>query len=217
MSFSIVGSSLNSSTKAKVLQRQNFSKEPNGLETIIEAYVIKTENRDLIVPEKNTLHSAFSSSAKPYPRMVVESVTTEEQDGGITQMLVTFVGLTTSNGLPPAIVRLIPTPGAGIYGAPLIVEAEFITDISETEFIRGNIQGTSSINLGNVSFGTVNQMPPFINGTKMPSNPREPFKSSSQLAIVEYFGYCTQSHSCERRGLFLVARTTYQEVATRFG
>ena len=217
MSFSIVGSSLNSSTKAKVLQRQNFNKEPNGLETIIESYAISTENRDTIVPEKNTLHSAFSSSAKPYPRMVVESVTTEEQDGGITQMLVTFVGLTTSNGLPPAIVRLIPTPGAGIYGAPLIVEAEFITDISETEFIRGNIQGTSSINLGNVSFGTVNQMPPFINGTKMPSNPREPFKSSSQLAIVEYFGYCTQSHSCERRGLFLVARTTYQEVATRFG
>jgi hypothetical protein len=213
MAFSIIGSAINT----KVLQRQNFNKEPNGLETIIEAYAIQTANRDTIVPEKNTLHSAFSSSAKKYSRMIVESVTTEEQDGGITQMLVTFVGLTTSTGLPPAIVRLIPTPGAGIFGAPLIVEAEFITDVSETEFIRGNIQSTSSINLGNVSFGSVNQMPPFINGTKMPSNPREPFKSSSQLAIVEYFGYCTQSHSCERRGLFLVARTTYQEVATRFG
>jgi hypothetical protein len=213
MAFEIIGSSIDT----KVLQRQNFNKEPNGLETVIESYAIKTANRDAIVPEKDTLHSAFSSSANKYSRMVVESVTTEEQDGGITQMLVTFVGLTTSTGLPPAIVRLIPTPGAGIYGAPLIVEAEFITDVSETEFIRGNIQSTSSINLGNVSFGSVNQMPPFINGTKMPSNPREPFKSSSQLAIVEYFGYCTQSHSCERRGLFLVARTTYQEVATRFG
>jgi hypothetical protein len=213
MAFEILGSSIDT----KVLQRQNFNKEPNGLETVIESYAIKTSNRDSTVPEKGTLHSAFSSSTNKYSRMAVESVTTEEQDGGITQMLVTFVGLTTSNGLPPAIVRLIPTPGAGIYGAPLIVEAEFITDISETEFIRGNIQGTSSINLGSVSFGTVNQMPLFINGTKMPSNPREPFKSSSQLAIVEYFGYCTQSHSCERRGLFLVARTTYQEVATRFG
>jgi hypothetical protein len=213
MAFSVIGSAINT----KVLQRQNFSKEPNGLETLIESYAIQTANRDTIVPQKDTLHSAFSSSAKPYPRMVVESVTTEEQDGGITQMLVTFVGLTTSTGLPPAIVRLIPTPGVGIYGAPLIIEAEFITDVSETDFIRGNIQGTSSINLGNVSFGSVNQMPPFINGTKMPSNPREPFKSSSRAAIVEYFGYCTQSHSCERRGLFLVARTTYQEVATRFG
>lgn len=149
--------------------------------------------------------------------MVVESVTTEEQDGGITQMLVTFVGLTTSTGLPPPIVRLIPTPGAGVYGAPLVIEAEFITDISETEFIRGNIQGTSSINLGNVSFGTVNQMPPFINGTKMPSNPREPFKSSTNVGIKEYFGYCTISHSCERRGLFLVARTTYGEASASFG
>ena len=213
MAFSIIGSSIDT----KVLQRQNFSKEPNGLETVIESYAIKTSNRDTLVPEKDTLHSAFSSSAKKYSRMVVESVTTEEQDGGITQMLVTFVGLTASTGLPPAIVRLIPTPGAGIYGAPLVIEAEFITDVSETEFIRGNIQGTSSINLGNVSFGSVNQMPPFINGTKMPSNPREPFKSSSRVSIAQYFGYCTQSHSCERRGLFLIARTIYAEAQAVFG
>jgi hypothetical protein len=212
MAFSIIGSSIDT----KVLQRQNFNKEPNGLETIVETYAIKTSNRDTIVPNKDTLHSAFSSSTKTYSRMVVESVTTEEQDGGITQMLVTFVGLTSLTGLPPAIVRLIPTPGQGIYGAPLIIEAEFVTDITETEFIRGNIQGTSSINLGNVSFGSVNQMPTFINGTKMPSNPREPFKSSTRAAISEYFGYCTQSHSCERRGLFLVARTTYAEAAGSF-
>jgi hypothetical protein len=212
MAFSVIGSAINT----KVLQRQNFSKEPNGLETLIESYAIKTENRDTVVPEKDTLHSAFSSSAKKYSRMIVESVTTEEQDGGITQMLVTFVGLTTSTGLPPAIVRLIPTPGAGIYGAPLVIEAEFITDISETEFIRGNIQATSQIKLGNVSFGQVTQMPPFINGTKMPSNPREPFKSNTRVGLGEYFGYCTTSHSCERRGLFLVARTTYQEASSSF-
>jgi hypothetical protein len=212
MAFSVIGSAINT----KVLQRQNFSKEPNGLETLIESYAIKTENRDTIVPQKDTLHSAFSSSAKKYSRMIVESVTTEEQDGGITQMLVTFVGLTTSTGLPPAIVRLIPTPGAGIYGAPLVIEAEFVTDISETEFIKGNIQGTSQIKLGNVSFGQVTQMPPFINGTKMPSNPREPFKSDTRVSIGEYFGYCTISHSCERRGLFLIARTTYQENSAVF-
>ena len=72
MSFSIVGSSLNSSTTAKVLQRQNLNKEPNGLETIVESYAISTANRDTIVPEKDTLHSAFSSSAKKYSRMVVD-------------------------------------------------------------------------------------------------------------------------------------------------
>jgi hypothetical protein len=212
MASVIIGSAINT----KVLQRQNFSKEPNGLETIIESYAIATANRDTIIPEKNTLHSAFSSSTKKYSRMAVESVTTEEQDGGITQMLVTFVGLTTSTGLPPPIVRLIPTEGAGVYGPPLVIEAEFVTDVDESLFIKGNISETSSISLGNIGFGSVNQMPPFINGTKMPSNPREPFKSSTNFLINQYFGYCTQSHSCERRGLFLIARVVYAETQVTF-
>jgi len=207
MASLVIGSAIGS----KVLQRQNFNKEPNGLETIVEAYAIQTANRDTVVPEKNTLHSVFSSSAKPYPRMVVESVTTEEQDGGITQMLVTYVGLTTLTGLPPAIVRLIPTAGAGIYGPPLTIEAEFVTDISETMFIKGNIDATADIKLGNISFGTVNQMPPSINGTSMPANPRQPGKVQSPFFFGDYFGYCVESYSCERRGLFLIARTTYIE------
>ena len=214
MASLVIGSAIGS----KVLQRQNLNKEPNGLETIIEAYAIQTANRDTVIPQKDTLHSAFSSSTKKYSRMVVESVTTEEQDGGITQMLVTFVGLTSSTGLPPAIVRLIPTPDAGIFGPPLIVEAEFITDINESQFIKGNINATAEIKLGNISFGQVNQMPPFINGTKMPENPIAPYtgQQQGQAAILNYFGYCTDSHSCERRGLFLVARTTYKEVQANF-
>jgi len=212
MASLVIGSAISS----KVLQRQNFNKEPNGLETIVEAYAIQTANRDTVVPEKNTLHSAFSSSAKKYSRMVVESVTTEEQDGGITQMLVTFVGLTSLTGLPPAIVRLIPTEGAGIYGPPLTIEAEFVTDVSESVFIKGNINATAEIKLGNISFGQVNQMPAFINGTKMPDNPREPFNSSNRASITQYFGYCTQTYSCERRGLFLIARASYAEVQVGF-
>jgi len=217
MASVIIGSSIGATITSKVLQRQNFNKEPNGLETIIEAYAIHTANRDTVVPEKNTLHSAFSSSTKKYSRMVVESVTTEEQDGGITQMLVTFVGLTTASGLPPAIVRLIPTPDAGIFGPPLVIEAEFMTDINESQFIKGNISATAEIKLGNISFGQVNQMPAQINGTLMPSNPREPFTNKQQgLSLNNYFGYCTESYACERRGLFLVARTVYKEFELNF-
>jgi hypothetical protein len=210
----VIGSAISS----KVLQRQNFNKEPNGLETLIESYAIQTANRDTVVPQKDTLHSAFSSSAKKYSRMIVESVTTEEQNGGITQMLVTFVGLTSSTGLPPAIVRLIPTPGAGIFGSPLIIEAEFITDVSESQFIKGNISATAEIKLGNISFGQVNQMPAQINGTLMPSNPQQPYTNVQQgrFSIKNYFGYCTESHACERRGLFLVGRTTYKEFQADF-
>jgi len=218
MASLVIGSAIGS----KVLQRQNFNKEPNGLETIIEAYAIQTANRDTVVPEKNTLHSAFSSSTKKYSRMVVESVTTEEQDGGITQMLVTFVGLTTLTGLPPAIVRLIPTEGAGIYGPPLTIEAEFVTDVSESEFINGNI--IKNVNLAfspqlatNLGLNqNINKMPPFINGTKMPDNPREPYVRSGGFGLDQYLGYTTQSFSCDRRGLFLIARTTYIEAQTGF-
>jgi len=214
MATDIIGSAINT----KVLKRQNFSKEANGLETIIEAYAIKTSNRASIIPEKNTTHAAFSSASTKYSRMVVESVASEEEDGGITQLLVTFVGLTLSDGLPPAIVRLIPTPGAEIYGPPLVIEAEYITDVSETQFILGNTQATSTADLGNTDWaGVINQMPAFINGTRMPSQPRLAFKEElANVFISNYFGYCTFSHSCERRGLFLVARTVYAEKKTFF-
>jgi hypothetical protein len=212
MASLVIGSAIST----KVLQRQNFNKEPNGLETIIEAYAIKTANRETIVPEKNTLHSAFSSSSKKYSRMAVESVATEEQDGGITQMLVTFVGLTSSTGLPPPIVRLIPTAGEGVYGPPLVIEAEYVTDVSETEFMAGQLaqnNGLASLQL----FTETIKMPAFINGYEMPKDPKTPFFSAPNSGfrggvIAQYGGYCVLSMSCERRWLFLVARNTYHEV-----
>jgi len=210
MASLVIGSAIST----KVLQRQNFNKEPNGLETIIEAYAIQTANRDAVVPEKNTLHSSFSSSTKKYSRMAVESVATEEMDGGITQMLVTFVGLTTSTGLPPPIVRLIPTAGEGVYGPPLVIEAEYVTDVSETQFLAGQRAGNNGLEV--VGFwNPIIKMPLFINGTAMPRSPRPPFLQTPDTGprgiIAQYNGYCVLSKSCERRGLFLVARDTFHE------
>jgi len=207
MASVIIGSSIDS----KILQRQNFNKEPNGLETIIEAYAIKTANRDALVPERFTLHSAFSLSTKKYSRMAVESVATEEQDGGITQMLVTFVGLTTSSGLPPPIVRLIPTAGEGVYGPPLVIEAEYVTDVSETQFMAGQLSQNNGLQQAPLFSPTI-KMPESINGTAMPRDPRSAFFSSGGSVIAQYSGYCVLSKSCERRGLFLVARDTFHEV-----
>jgi hypothetical protein len=210
MATEIIGSAINT----KVLKRQNFNKEPNGLETLIEAYAIKTSNRVSVVPEKNTLHTAFSSASTKYSRMAVESVTTEEEDGGITSMLVTFVGLTSSTGLPPAIVRLIPTAGEGVYGPPLVIEAEYVTDVSETQFLSGQLgQNNGAAVLG--LFSPITKMPQFINGVKMPSDPVSTFNQNPNFGsgvIISYSGYCTLSMSAERRGIFLVARNTYHEV-----
>ena len=209
MATAIIGSAINT----KVLKRQNFNKEPNGLETLIEAYAIKTSNRASVVPAKDTNHTAFSSGSTTYPRMVVESVATEEEDGGITSMLVTFVGLTTSTGLPPPIIRLIPTAGEGVYGPPLIIEAEYITDISTTQFLIGQF-GT---NLGQAAtfFSRTTKMPETINGVAMPKDPRTAFYStptSGSGLIERYSGYCALSKSCDKRGLFLLARDTFHEV-----
>ena len=211
MASTIIGNAIGATSTSKVLQRQNFNKEPNGLETIIESYAIKTENRDTIVPERFTLHSAFSSSTKKYARMAVDSVATEEMDGGITQMLVTFVGLTTSSGLPPPIIRLIPSAGEGVYGPPLVIEAEYVTDVSETQFMSGQLSqnnGAQQIGL----FTTTIKMPAFINGVAMPKDPREAFFQAGTGLITQYSGYCVLSKSCEKRGLFLVARDTFHEV-----
>ncbi len=214
MASVIIGSAIGATSTSKALQRQNFNKEPNGLETIIEAYAIQTANRDAVVPEKNTLHSAFSSSTKKYSRMVVESVATEEQDGGITQMLVTYVGLTILTGLPPAIVRIIPASGEGVYGPPVVIEAEYVTDVSEPQFMTGQRAQNNAIQ-PLIRFNSVIKMPPFINGTAMPQDPRPAFFSSPSggVGFIEnYSGYCVLSKSCERRGLFLVARDTFHEV-----
>jgi hypothetical protein len=206
MASLIIGSAIDS----KVLQRQNFNKEPNGLETIIEAYAIKTANRDTVIPARFTLHSNFSSSSKKYIRMAVDSVATEEQDGGITQMLVTYVGLTTESGLPPPIVRLIPTAGEGVYGPPLIIEAEYVTDVSETNFLLGQVAQNNALERATVWQTTV-RMPEFINGYPMPKNLEAKF-SVGGAVIENYSGYCYLSKSCEKRGLFLVARDTFHEV-----
>jgi hypothetical protein len=213
MSAVLIGSPISG---AKVLQRQNYQKDLVGLETITENYIIRTADRVTLAPEKDTLHSAFSTATPKYSRMAVETITFDEMDGGLTTMSVVYVGLTTSTGLPPPIVRLIPTAGEGVYGPPLVIEAEYVTDVNETEFIAGQL----TVNSGLAKLGVFSQqikMPAVINGTTMPRDPRTAFFNAPKVgfgggAYIQYSGYCVLSMSCDRRGLFLIARNTYHEV-----
>jgi len=209
MSAVIVGSP---SSGSKVLRRADFSTERNGLETLNEIYTVRTEDRKTLQPSFGTLHSAYSTASTKFARMAVENFSFREQDGDLSEINVTYIGLTSSSGLPPALVRFIPTPGAGIYGPNMIIEAEFLTDKSETEFMQtgaGGLlrPGDNASNQGR--FGRF--MPSTINGTQMPSNPREPFQISGLLTRFNYFGYVQISLSCEKRGILLVARATYAE------
>ena len=125
-------------------------------------------------------------------------------------MQVTFVGLTTPSGLPPPIIRIIPTVGEGIYGPPIVIEAEYVTDVNETDFLQGQIAQNNALERVPVWKPTI-RMPEYINGFPMPKNLEAKFNVGGSI-IENYSGYCYLSKSCERRGLFLVARDSFHEV-----
>jgi len=218
MSAVIVGSP---SSGSKVLRRGDFATERNGLETLNEIYTIRTADRATLKPNFGDLHKDYSGASTKFSRMSVENFSFREQDGDLTEMNVTYVGLTTSAGFPLALVRLIPTPGAGIYGPQMIIEAEYLTDKTETQFIQDGCGG-QIINVG-VLGQTSNAflMPSVINGTSMPKNPREPFRRTTNAVDISYHGYLQASLASEKRGLFLVVRVVFQEgqsglIATSF-
>lgn len=213
--------SLVTSANAKILRRQEYNREPNGLESITETYTIQTANRITINPAKDVTNQAFSTASQKFPRMAVETTSFSELDGGISEMTVNYVGLTSSTGLPPAIVRILPVTGAGFFGPPINIEAEFVTDAQESELVIGKLSSTAPIIPK--GFGLKQRMPKFINGTRMPENPREPYNRAAtgssviggaviiRDALDVYEGYVIKDVDCVRRGQFLVARITFEE------
>lgn len=218
----IIGSPSPTATaaNAKVLRRQNYQRDINGLETISETYIFQTANRASLIPAKDTLHSAFSTATIKYARMAVETVSFSELDGDLTEMNVAYVGLTSASGLPPAIVRLVPTTGAGVYGPPIVIEVDFITSLSEGEVLKGNfVPGTTSSN----AYWTERRIgiPVSINGTQLPRNPRAPFINQSGQeggqgttflgGSAQYDGYVISDLQAEKRGLFLSVKIQFRE------
>jgi len=224
MSAVIVGSpsAVITAANAKVLRRQQYQKESNGLETLVETYIVQSQNLISIIPAKNTTHSAFSTATTKFPRMAVESISTSEQDGNLSELNVTYVGLASSSGLPAAIVRIIPVTGAGKFGLNINIEAEFLSDSSEPQLLAGTLSSISPT----IIAGRYNQrrMPRAINGTSLPPNPIEPYFRSNTAGFGvgssvfkttsvtdAYEGYCINDTQLTRRGQFLVVTMTFQE------
>jgi hypothetical protein len=214
MAASILGSL---TSGAKILRRSEYSREIVGLETLTETYTIRTADRQTILPLKDVTHSAFSTASTKFTRMAVETASVREQDGDISELSVTFVGLTSSTGLPQAQVKFIPTTGAQIYGAPLIVEINFVTDLTESQFASGQLSKDFPVQTV-FGPGVFISLPKNLNGTVMPSSPIEPFtKSVKDQGALYYFGYCLDSLDSVRRGSFLVARASFREKQDAFG
>lgn len=216
MSSVLIGAPL---SKAKVLNRQNLQRAFNGLETMVETYTIRSEDRDTIAPLKDTTHSSFSTASVPYARMAVETVNFEEENGSLTKMNVTYVGLTKSTGLPLAVLRTIPTTGAGIFGPPINIEVEFITDLPVTEILKGRFSSLTTAQTNNETrpqFRII-RMPDQINGLKLPSNPVQPFVQEgvglTSSTYYRYEGYIVNNIQAVQRGQFVVATITFSEYA----
>lgn len=218
MASVIVGSP---SLTGKILRRQNYNKELSGLETISETYLIRSESLLSLIPSKNTSHASFSTASTKFSRMVVETVSSNEQDGGITELSVQYAGLTSSSGLPPAVVRIIPATGAGIFGPPINIEAEFVSDLDTVAITRGQLSSFSQVNpsvINGEGLVSVYRMPFFINGTKMPDPPKQPYKQEGYGATssfsYRYEGYVMNSFQVTQRGIFTVANVTFKEYAS---
>ena len=89
----------------------------------------------------------------------------------------------------------------------MVIEAEFLTEKSETEFLDAGAGGLKN--------GSIIYIPESINGTKLPSNPRTPFRFESYAGYYAYFGYTQQSLACEKRGIMLVAKAVFAEEQAR--
>jgi len=217
MSAVIVGSP---GAGKKVLRRNEFSTQRNGLEFINEIYTIRTADRPTLQPAFDTLHKNYSESATKYARMAVENVGFKEMDGDLTEMTVSYVGLTSASGLPRALVSIIPQMDKGIYGPPCVISVEYISDKSVAVLSRRLPGG------GGASFSAFKPKVPIpteINGTALPRNPTDPFNTGnnptqvsaffgpSAYSVNNYFGLVMESLQVQERGIFSVVVEQYAE------
>lgn len=190
MPASYIGLPALTGTNAKVLLGSEYQREMTGLEIITESYTVRSENRISIQPDRNTLHSSFSTATLKHPRMQVENSSFREQPGGLAVLSVTYVGLTGASGLPAPVIRLLPVNNN------LHIEAEYVTDQSENSFI---------------SLGNSTRMPGQLNGYPMPANPAPNFLINNANGSVQTLGYCYDETETVRRGAFLVVRSTFRK------
>lgn len=176
------------SSGAKTLRRVDYSTERNGLETLTETYTIRTADRATLQPTFNAPHTSFSKNSTLYPRMVVENFNVRAQDGDISELTVTFVGLTSTSGLPGALIRVLPAPPKVVY------QVEFLSAQTESELIA--------------SATVLTRMPVTINGTVMPYN--RPFTTNFDNSR-SFYGYTYSTTEAIRRGLFLVCTVVFAE------
>jgi hypothetical protein len=169
MAAVIINTALNAGQK--ILRKQQRSTEVDGLVTLVETYTIRTADLATLEPDRNTTHTAYSTSSVKYSRMLVETTVINPLDGDLSELQVTYVGLDYASGLPPAYITTVGQAGAGVFGADASIVVRYLSDGSLFDTLKG---GQITLNLGasQLSLPTKRFLPSSINGTAMPPNPR---------------------------------------------
>jgi hypothetical protein len=226
MAAIIINTALNAGQK--ILRKTQSSSEVDGLVTIAETYVIRSQDAASLEPDRNTSHASFSTATIKYGRMLVETTRVEPLDGDLAELIVTYVGLDYASGLPPAYITVVGQPGVGVFGADASVVVKYVSQDSLFDTLKGQVLSLA-IGGSNLILPTKRLMPSSINGTAMPPNPRQrEYRRSATLseAIVAssgsnsgvffsgsisyfaptiewiYAGYVQTGISFARRGLF---------------
>jgi hypothetical protein len=192
----------------KVLRKSQSSTEVDGLVTLTETYTIRSQDIESIEPERNTTYNAFTGTTK-YARMLVETTRVEPMEGGLAQLVVTYVGLDYATGLPPAYITAVGQPGVGVFGSDASVVARYITQQPVFDLLKGASIVLSFSGFGftsNLTLPSKRLIPASINGTAMPPNPRaKEYRASLSGGTFRewlYSGYVQTSISFQRRGSF---------------
>jgi len=190
MSAVIINTALNAGQK--ILRKTQSSSEVDGLVTIVETYVIRSQDAASLEPDRNTTFNAFTGTTK-YARMLVETTRVEPLDGDLAELIVTYVGLDYASGLPPAYITVVGQPGVGVFGADASVVVKYVSEDSLFNTLRGS---TLNLALGgsNLILPTKRLMPATINGTAMPPNPRQREYRRNMVASLVSAGTFSQSY-----------------------
>ena len=156
----------------KILRSSVASTDLDGLVTLTETYTIRLADVATLEPDRNDTFAATSTSGLNYQRMLVETTRIDPTDGNLATLSITYVGMTTNSGLPPAYITAVGQPGVGIFGADTAVVVRYLTQDSLFSVLQG---GNIALNLGKteLTLPTKRLMPTAINGTAMPPNPRQ--------------------------------------------
>jgi hypothetical protein len=170
MAAVIINTALNAGQK--ILRKTQSSSEVDGLVTIVETYVIRSQDAASLEPDRNTSHASFSTATNKHSRMLVETTRVEPLDGDLAELIVTYVGLDYASGLPPAYITVVGQPGVGVFGADASVVVKYISQDPLFDTLKGQVLNLA-IGGSNLILPTKRLMPTSINGTAMPPNPRQ--------------------------------------------